>query len=833
MEQEQLETAQAWSLFFEQHKSLASLSEVCKQLNSKPQALARLGDKLFGVLDKRIPEEVVDRIILGNLVDALLQQQGWKSGYSRGWQRDLLRECVEPNPGPSWEDVKDALNKKLGAGAESYKDQIAKLQVELNKLYNNAPDEVDIHKFIITPDFRSIFGDRTDKIQKFIYEIIPAAPPPGGSSGSGAGVPTSNTIDLSQLPPPNGDSAKKIEEYFNTSSSIRNFMMRFSGLHIPLHPSARYTPKTMFLRKDLPCVPGSPGVLDLRLLAGDGGDPTGEMKPVKLTRLQLANQDETPYADAHLFLAGHAMGKTKAIFDLAAQRYTVLLDASGATQGQQDIASLFNAIHNIIAEGRDNYFLFVQRIVAQFIKTFIARLIALQLLIAVHNITPTDWRDLQLNGLCSSNYGSFLHLIQLNLSNHPLDDIMVQLLTFHHIKHAKRMLVAFDEANIWLEQFKYFKSINDGEAGQPNRPIWYAIAPKFFETASLAMIIAGTRIRLKHRKILISAVGKLHGRNVVIHASDEFGGWDKQDVMDICSRLFTEKFTMEMRTALAMKLCGNYKTRPRFPSTYAEFLDTTSTATSNPLQILDEFIDGLTGSGKSWSIGHHLENAVAQFPTPEAGYKELRKLLFAYLTGVAKLEELDDNEIDWVAGGICLLETINGKLFPRLTENLVAESIDRYLESKQISLVRQLIRDLIAAKPDPAYCGPVFDAVIASALRNAALKNLGISFLKHIPWASSLCWTGPKHIAMLESFESTLASACPIVLPPKQVGMDVVANAFPFQIFICNKISFMEKNGHRRSINARDVKKKCENFTVTVYPVKNPFYLYCCYLECF
>jgi hypothetical protein len=35
-----------------------------------------------------------------------------------GWQRDLLQECVESNPRPSWEDVKPLLLKKLGAPGE-------------------------------------------------------------------------------------------------------------------------------------------------------------------------------------------------------------------------------------------------------------------------------------------------------------------------------------------------------------------------------------------------------------------------------------------------------------------------------------------------------------------------------------------------------------------------------------------------------------------------------------------------------------------------------------------------------------------------------------------
>jgi len=93
-----------------------------------------------------------------------------------GWQRDLMRECVEPNPGPSWEDVKDALNKKLGEkGSARYKDKIDRLADELNSKYDDAPNDRDIHQYIVTNEFKKIFEENADKIRDFIYEIIPIA----------------------------------------------------------------------------------------------------------------------------------------------------------------------------------------------------------------------------------------------------------------------------------------------------------------------------------------------------------------------------------------------------------------------------------------------------------------------------------------------------------------------------------------------------------------------------------------------------------------------------------------------------------------------------------
>jgi hypothetical protein len=128
-------------------------------------------------------------------------------------------------------------------------------------------------------------------------------------------------------------------------------MTELSGLPLPrINFATRYIPKSDFLKSDLPCRPGAPGALDLRLLPGDLGDPAGVMKPVKSTLHRLEEQDELPYADSHVFLAGHAMGKTKAIFDLAASRFVVLLDASGDLQGQEDISNLFSDINHLIGD---------------------------------------------------------------------------------------------------------------------------------------------------------------------------------------------------------------------------------------------------------------------------------------------------------------------------------------------------------------------------------------------------------------------------------------------------------------------------------------------------
>lgn len=52
-----------------------------------------------------------------------------------GWKRDLLRECVEPNPGPSWEEVRSLLETKLGKRALTFKGQLDQFETALYDVY--------------------------------------------------------------------------------------------------------------------------------------------------------------------------------------------------------------------------------------------------------------------------------------------------------------------------------------------------------------------------------------------------------------------------------------------------------------------------------------------------------------------------------------------------------------------------------------------------------------------------------------------------------------------------------------------------------------------------
>ena len=86
------------------------------------------------------------------------------------------------------------------------------------------------------------------------------------------------------------------------------------------------------------------------------------------------------------------------------------------------------------------------------------------------------------------------------------------------------------------------------------------------------------------------------------------------------------------------------------------------------MEILELFLNDLTDNKEPYSIGYQLQKAVDQYATKSDAYTDLQKLLLAYLTSGGVIEELSEDKVDWVAGGICLLERSDGKIFPRIAE---------------------------------------------------------------------------------------------------------------------------------------------------------------------
>lgn len=140
------------------------------------------------------------------------------------------------------------------------------------------------------------------------------------------------------------------------------------------YPRPNYVPKSKYLKSDLPTMV-STTTLDLRMLPYDiyateerkevqetqmeqeiqikqetqmEHEPQVETQVVQETLQNIAECDNLPYANPHVFLAGHAFGKTKSLFDIARHRYTLMLDLSA--KHHTDVMEMLQRFHTICAQ---------------------------------------------------------------------------------------------------------------------------------------------------------------------------------------------------------------------------------------------------------------------------------------------------------------------------------------------------------------------------------------------------------------------------------------------------------------------------------------------------
>ncbi len=122
----------------------------------------------------------------------------------------------------------------------------------------------------------------------------------------------------------------------------------------PIQTDANYTPRTEFLRKDLPASYVRNRMLDLTLFPGSYGDPD-EINPAAEEVLDICSRaDGEVFVDVLLF-DGHGLGKTKAIYDIACFRYTIILDASNVRDTKwmllpdaDDMIWMKDAVNNVL-----------------------------------------------------------------------------------------------------------------------------------------------------------------------------------------------------------------------------------------------------------------------------------------------------------------------------------------------------------------------------------------------------------------------------------------------------------------------------------------------------
>ncbi len=123
-------------------------------------------------------------------------------------------------------------------------------------------------------------------------------------------------------------------------------------------------------------------------------------------------------------------------------------------------------------------------------------------------LSAEQWRNIQLDGLATSNYKHFLLEVstvlryqypELNAIRKYTEDLG----ELHWYAHGSRMICCVDEANILMGEETDMFVDADGNM-PPSRPLFYAVAGALSALKWLQLVFAGTHIGLKDQKIFKS-----------------------------------------------------------------------------------------------------------------------------------------------------------------------------------------------------------------------------------------------------------------------------------------------------------------------------------------
>jgi len=153
-------------------------------------------------------------------------------------------------------------------------------------------------------------------------------------------------------------------------------------------------------------------------------------------------------------------------------------------------------------------------------------MVVLQLyLIRNGTMSPKDWLYLQLGGsLTSSGYHELLEVVRKYLQlSYPtkkaLFDFTELITTFYWQKEHKRVVVAIDEANILIEKYPSTFSRPFETPKTATSPLWYLFGGTLTGLFGVALVVAGTRIRLQDTSAIYPTVKRrtAAGQSLQVH----------------------------------------------------------------------------------------------------------------------------------------------------------------------------------------------------------------------------------------------------------------------------------------------------------------------------
>ena len=217
--------------------------------------------------------------------------------------------------------------------------------------------------------------------------------------------------------------------------------------HLEKYLIVPQTPKTneiqenhsQYLRSDLPAHLTLKDQIDFRLLDGNLDNPYEKTPKC----MEVLKQNGNEYS---LFLAGHGFGKTKTIFDIAKEHYTILVDPTLLTLDMKMLQEELDdyAKHSFNKTTECKY---------SVIKFIFKRVLLMNILIlkdVIHN--PKEWLYFQLG----DQYDESIVLLNNTLNETHISFSTMSVFVDNSKEKFGRLIIALDEANYWITRVIFF-----------------------------------------------------------------------------------------------------------------------------------------------------------------------------------------------------------------------------------------------------------------------------------------------------------------------------------------------------------------------------------------
>jgi hypothetical protein len=263
-------------------------------------------------------------------------------------------------------------------------------------------------------------------------------------------------------------------------------------------PKVHYYPESKWIKPN--SIPMFNDQIDFRFLSGDLDDEQGFSKPLDNILKDIEKNYKKSNQNYYFLLGVSGCGKSKTIFDVAKNYYTLIFDFT--PQLMEDVTNSMQLIEN---------FVFMNDVDPEFdCRLVVRRLYLSRLLILVYflkkNIitSPDEWLRWQY----SANISYFTDPLIEILSQYDfieLDKITFQLKKWIRLDLQKKIVIAMDEANILVELHQ--NKFHDSKGNCFIRPLSTLIF-RSFSYNDFPFIISGTHMKIMEKDSISSGVFK-------------------------------------------------------------------------------------------------------------------------------------------------------------------------------------------------------------------------------------------------------------------------------------------------------------------------------------